>query len=175
MAPFLLSTGCSAFEIDWANAVDDLQVVILSEIEHEAIGHRLNVIEPAVDENGFLAVVIAGADVGGVFHLAFGAEGGHDATQAVCPVAGAKFPAVLGQAKDDEGRGFRCCHVSTLQKRWLSVGVTTWPVPASNISLSRLVGPAPDAPVGALALECGFSLATAAHFSRSAAAVAELP
>lgn len=71
---------CLFFAVDRADAVDNLQVVILREIEHEAVGHRLEFAEAAVDEDRFFAVVVAGADVGGVFHLAFGAEGGHDAT-----------------------------------------------------------------------------------------------
>ena len=89
-----------------ADAVDDLQVVILREVEHEAIGHRFDFAEAAIDEHGFLAVVIAGANVGGVFHPAFGAKGGHDAAQSFRPVAGAKLAPLCRQADDDEGGRF---------------------------------------------------------------------
>ena len=82
--------------VDRADAVDDLQVVVLREVEHETVGHRFDFAEAAIDEHGFLAVVVAGADVGRVFHLAFGAEGGHDAAQTFRPVAGAKL-APLGR------------------------------------------------------------------------------
>ena len=58
-----------------ANAVNDLQVVVLGEVEHEAVGHWFNFAEATVDEDGFFAVVVSRANVGGVFHLALGAEG----------------------------------------------------------------------------------------------------
>jgi len=100
--------------VERADAVDDLQVVILREIEHETVGHRLDFAEAAVDEDGFFAVVVARADVGGVFHPALGTEGGHDATEAFCPVAGAKLASLRRQANDDEGSRFLGCHCSTL-------------------------------------------------------------
>ena len=93
-----------------ADTVNDLQIVVLREVEHEAIGHRLDFAEAAIDEDGFLAVVVAGADVGGIFHPAFGAEGGHDAAQTFCPVAGAKLAPLGRQTDDDEGGRFRRCH-----------------------------------------------------------------
>ena len=36
-----------------ADAVDDLQVVVLREVEHETVGHRLDFAEAAIDEHGF--------------------------------------------------------------------------------------------------------------------------
>ena len=100
-----------------ADAVDNLQVVVLREVEHETVGHRLDFAEAAIDEHGFLAVVVAGADVGGVFHPAFGAEGGHDTAQTFRPVAGAKLAPLGRQADDDEGGRFRCRHCFTLLGR----------------------------------------------------------
>ena len=43
-----------------ADTVDNLQVVILCEVEHEAVGHRLDFAQAAFDEHGFLAFVVAG-------------------------------------------------------------------------------------------------------------------
>lgn len=97
-----------------ADAVDDLQVVVLSEVEHETVGHRLDFAEATIDEHCFFAVVVTGADVGRVLHLALGAEGGHDATQAFCPVAGAKLASLRRQADDYEGGRFLVCHCSTM-------------------------------------------------------------
>ena len=92
--------------VERADAVDDLQVVVLREVEHEAVGHRLDFAEAAIDEDGFFAVVVAGADIGRVFHPAFGAKGGHDAAQTFSPVAGAKLAPLGRQADDDEGGRF---------------------------------------------------------------------
>lgn len=65
--------------IYWANAVDNLKVIVLSEIQHEPVSHWFDFAESSVDKYSFLAVVVAGANVGGIFHLAFSAECGHDA------------------------------------------------------------------------------------------------
>ncbi len=94
--------NCLFFAVDRADAVDDLQVVVLCEVEHEAVSHWLEFAEATIDEYGFFAVIVAGANVRGVFHLAFCTEGGHDAAQAFGPVAGAKLSSFLGEANNDE-------------------------------------------------------------------------
>lgn len=118
MAPagaFFIADNFCLFLVDRANAVDDLQVVVLGEVEHEAIGHGFDLAQAAIDKNSFFAVVVTRADVGGVFHLAFGTKGGHDAAQALSPIAWAKFFALLGEADNDECGRFLICHCFTLR------------------------------------------------------------
>lgn len=61
---FVVSFWLVALFFQRADAVNDLQVVVLGEVEHEAVGHRFYFAEATVDEDGFFAVVVSRANVG---------------------------------------------------------------------------------------------------------------
>jgi len=85
-----------------AGAFDQLQVVVVCEVEYEAISHWFYIVELSVYENGFFVVVMAGAYIARVFHFLFGTERRKNAAESFGPVAGAKFFAVACPADNDE-------------------------------------------------------------------------
>ncbi len=85
-------------------ALDQLQIVVLCEVEDKAVGHGLHVIQSAVNENGFLALVIPWTHEGRIAHSLFGTEGRENTAQPLGPVARPKLPAFDCQADDEERR-----------------------------------------------------------------------
>ena len=60
LAPDLAASG--------QTTLDQLQIVVLREVQDKAVSHGLNFVQAAIDENRFLAFVVARTDVRLIAH-----------------------------------------------------------------------------------------------------------
>jgi hypothetical protein len=91
------------------------QLVVFREAQKKPVGHRLDLLEPHIDDHAAHAVRRDRMDERRVLHAVIAAEGRHHAAQALGPVAGPERLAVESDALDDEFDDLALSHILTLR------------------------------------------------------------